>query len=278
MAVCLVTGTSSGFGLLIALELARRGDTVVATMRDTNKSGDLEAAAANDRLTVDVEQLDVTDDASVRACVERVVAKHGGIDVLVNNAGIGRLGPIEETADDEILDIFDTNVFGYVRVIRAVLPAMRAAGAGTIVNVTSIAGLVAVPFMGVYSASKAAVESFSVALHGELLPFGIRVVTVQPGAYQTAMAVSADQMPRAHTAESPYAARAAEVRRRHLASMAAQDNPQEVADAVAAVIHDDLDVVQVIVPASSEPIRGAAANMPVLDFRAMVRGIYGIVD
>ena len=95
MGVCLVTGTSSGFGLLIALELARRGDTVVATMRDTLKRDDLEAAAKADGLTIDVEQLDVTDDASVRACVDRVVAKHGGVNVLVNNAGIGRLGPIE---------------------------------------------------------------------------------------------------------------------------------------------------------------------------------------
>jgi NAD(P)-dependent dehydrogenase (short-subunit alcohol dehydrogenase family) len=204
------------------------------------------------------------------------VAQHGTVDVLVNNAGVGRLGPIEETADDEILDIFDTNVLGAVRVIRSVLPTMRAAGAGTIVNVTSLSSVVAVPFMGVYSASKAAIESLSEALHGELLPFGIRVVTVQPGAYQTPMAAAADRMPRAHTAESPYAERAAELRRRHLASMAKQDNPEEVATVVASVIHDDLDTVRVIVPETSAGIRGAAVNMPVLDFRAMIRGIYGI--
>ncbi|HUR78356.1 MAG TPA: SDR family oxidoreductase [Acidimicrobiales bacterium] len=276
MAVCLVTGTSSGFGHLIALELARRGDTVVATMRNTAKRDDLDAAAAVEGLSIAVDQLDVTDDASVAACVERVLAEHGRIDVLVNNAGIGRLGPIEEHGDDEILEVFETNVFGPIRVIRSVLPSMRAAGVGVIVNVTSLAAVVAVPFIGVYSASKAAIESFSEALHGELLPFGVRVVTVQPGAYKTPMAIAADQMPRAHTGDSPYSERAAEVRRRHLAAMEAQDDPQDVAAVVASVIHDDTNAVRVIVPATSEGIRGAAATMPVLDFRAMVRGTYGI--
>jgi NAD(P)-dependent dehydrogenase (short-subunit alcohol dehydrogenase family) len=275
MGVALVTGTSSGFGELIALELARRGDTVVATMRNTAKRASLDAAAAAENLSIEIDELDVTDEASVRACVERTLAQHSRIDVLVNNAGIGRLGPVEEHADDEILEIFDTNVMGYLRCIRAVLPSMRANG-GTIVNVTSMAAFIAVPFMGVYSASKAAIESFSEALHGELLPFGVRVVTVQPGAYKTPMAVSADQMPRAHDDSSPYAERAAEVRRRHLASMEAQDKPHEVAEAVARVIHEDLDAVRVVVPATNEGMRGAAGTMPPLEFRGLVRSIYGI--
>jgi NAD(P)-dependent dehydrogenase (short-subunit alcohol dehydrogenase family) len=276
MGVCLVTGSSSGFGELIALELARRGDTVIATMRNTTKRTALDAAAAAEDLTIEIDQLDVSDEASVRACVERALERHGRIDVLVNNAGIGRLGPVEEHADDEILEIFDTNVLGYLRCVRAVLPAMRAQGSGTIVNVTSMAAFISVPFMGVYSASKAAIESFSEALHGELLPFGIRVATVQPGAYKTPMAVAADQMPRAHTDASPYAERAAQVRRHHLASMEAQDNPQDVADAVAAIIHEDTDALRVVVPAANEGMRGAAATMAPAEFRALVRGIYGI--
>jgi NAD(P)-dependent dehydrogenase (short-subunit alcohol dehydrogenase family) len=274
--VCLVTGTSSGFGELIALELARRGDTVVATMRNTAKRTPLESVAAAEGLPIEVDQLDVTDDASVRACVARILDAHGRIDVLVNNAGIGRLGPVEEHADDEILDILDTNVMGYVRCMRAVLPAMRAQESGTIVNVTSMAAFIAVPFMGAYAASKAAIEAFSEALHGEVLPFGIRVATVQPAAYKTPMMVSADQPLRAHTDASPYAARSRAAREHHLASMEAQDNPQEVAEVVARVIHDDTDALRVVVPAANEGMRGAAASMPPAEFRALVRGIYGI--
>ncbi|MEY2473563.1 MAG: hypothetical protein QOK28_2892 [Actinomycetota bacterium] len=276
MGVVLVTGSSSGFGELIALELARRGDTVVATMRNLEKRKVLDDAAAAEGLALEVDQLDVTDDASVRACVERTLAKHGRIDVLVNNAGIGRLGPLEEHADDEILEIFDTNVMGYVRCMRAVLPAMRAQNGGTIVNVTSMAAFIAVPFMGAYAASKAAIEAFSEALHGEVLPFGIRVVTVQPAAYKTPMMVTADQPLRAHTDASPYADRARTARERHLASMAQQDNPQDVAEAVARVIHDELDALRVVVPAANEGMRGAAASMAPAEFRALVRGIYGI--
>ena len=187
MASVLVTGCSSGFGKLTALLFARHGHTVFATMRDTAKAGPMEAMAAEEGLDVRVLALDVTDTASVDAAV----AEAGALDVVVNNAGIELRGPIEELADDEVLAQFDTNVFGVIRVVRAVLPGMRERGSGVIVNVSSIAGLVARPFAGAYSASKHALEAISESLHHELRPFGVRIAVVEPGQFETDLLANA---------------------------------------------------------------------------------------
>jgi NAD(P)-dependent dehydrogenase (short-subunit alcohol dehydrogenase family) len=185
MAIALITGCSSGFGLLTALHGARQGHTVVATMRDPARAGELEAARDGEGLDLQMVALDVTDDESVAAAVDSVVAGHGGIDVLVNNAGLGVRGAVEEVAVDEVRAVFDTNLFGVLRVTQAVLPTMRAAGAGVIVNVSSIAGRVSPPFGGIYGASKYALEAVSEALHYEVHPFGIRVAVVEPGSFPT---------------------------------------------------------------------------------------------
>ena len=168
MAVVLITGSSTGFGKLAALEFARRGDTVFASMRTTSKGDALVAAAAAEKLTVQVVELDVTKQALVDAAIGDVMAQAGRIDVLVNNAGLGIHGPIEECDDDEIQSVFETNVHGLIRVTRAVAPVMRAQGSGTIVNISSIAGKVSSPFGGIYSASKHAVEALSDSLYFEL--------------------------------------------------------------------------------------------------------------
>jgi NAD(P)-dependent dehydrogenase (short-subunit alcohol dehydrogenase family) len=188
MASVLVTGCSSGFGKLTALLFGRHGHTVFATMRDVAKAGPMEAMATEEGLDVRVLALDVTDAESVTTAV-RVAedAAGGALDVVVNNAGIELRGPIEACSDDEILAQFDTNVFGVVRVVRAVLPAMRARGSGVIVNVSSIAGLVARPYAGMYSASKHALEAISEALHWEVQRFGIRVAVVEPGQFETGL-------------------------------------------------------------------------------------------
>lgn len=185
MSTVLITGCNTGFGKLAAVEFARRGDTVFASMRDTAKSGALLAEAKEAGVTVEVVPLDVNDRSSVEAAVKDVIARQGRIDVLVNNAGIGTHGPIEDYDDDEVARIFQTNVFGVVRVARAVTPLMRKQGSGTIINVGSLAGVVTAPFGGIYSASKHAVEALSDALHYELHPFGIRVVLVEPGGFDT---------------------------------------------------------------------------------------------
>jgi NAD(P)-dependent dehydrogenase (short-subunit alcohol dehydrogenase family) len=187
MAVVVITGCSSGFGMLAALEFARRGDSVYATMRNTAKAGPLLAQAKTAGAAVEVLQLDVNDAVSVAAAIEEIVRREGRIDILVNNAGMSIDGPVEEFNDDEVLAVFETNLFGVIRVTRAVLPRMRSQGSGTIVTVGSLAGKATLPFSGIYSASKHAVEALSDALHYELEPFGIRVVLIEPGGFETAM-------------------------------------------------------------------------------------------
>lgn len=185
MSVVLITGCSSGFGKLAAIEFARRGDRVFASMRNTAKAKGLLDGATAAGTKLEVVQLDVNDSASIAEAVAQIEKKAGPIDVLVNNAGIGTHGPVEDFDDDEVLSIFNTNVFGVIRVTRAVLPSMRARKSGTIVTVGSLAGKVSAPFGGVYAASKHAIEALSDALHYELHPFSIRVVLVEPGGFET---------------------------------------------------------------------------------------------
>lgn len=199
MANVLITGCSSGFGLLAALHFARNGDTVFATMRDTSKAGELERIRDAERLPIQVLHLDVLDESSI----VKAVAAAGRIDVLVNNAGFEIRSPIELADDDEVRRQFDTNVFGLLRVIRAVAPQMRERRSGAIVNVSSLAGVVAVPFAGLYSASKHAVEALSETLYYEMHPFNVRVAIVEPGAFQTSFD---DNITRARrfTEDAPY--------------------------------------------------------------------------
>jgi len=185
MAVVVITGCSSGFGKLTALEFARRGNRAFATMRNTAKDGPLQAEAAAAGVSVEVLQLDVNERASVEKAVAEVIRRAGRIDVLVNNAGISTQGPIEDFDDDEIAAVFQTNVFGVIRMARAVLPHMRAQKSGTIVTVGSLSGKVAAPYGGIYAASKHAVEALSDALYYEVHPFGIRVVLIDPGGFET---------------------------------------------------------------------------------------------
>ncbi|HUY22102.1 MAG TPA: SDR family oxidoreductase [Acidimicrobiales bacterium] len=173
MARVLITGCSSGFGRATAVELKKRGYQVVATARRPETLADLDV---DQRLA-----LDVTDDASVTAAV----AAAGELDVLVNNAGIGIGGPVELVPLAEVRRLFDTNFFGALRMMQAVLPGMRARGTGTIVNLSSVSGRVAAPLSGFYAASKYALEAVSEALHVEAGHFGINVVVIEPGYFKT---------------------------------------------------------------------------------------------
>ncbi|MCY1013953.1 SDR family NAD(P)-dependent oxidoreductase [Nannocystis pusilla] len=177
--VVLITGASSGFGEAAARLLAARGPCrVFGTSR--------RAAGHDTPGGVEMLPLDVRSDASVAACVDAVMQRAGRIDVLVNNAGYTLAGAVEETAIDEAKAQFDTNFFGMARMVRAVLPVMRAQGGGRIVNVSSLAGLVGVPFHAHYSASKFAVEGLSEGLRQEVRRFGIHVSLIEPGDFKTA--------------------------------------------------------------------------------------------
>jgi short-subunit dehydrogenase len=172
----LVTGASSGIGQATARLLAERGFTVFGTARKP------ESAQSQG---VTMVALDVRSDESVRACVEQVVGKAGSLDVLVNNAGYAVTGAAEETSVDEAKAQLETNFFGVVRMVNAVLPGMRAAGAGKIINISSLAGNTAIPYSAFYSASKFALEGYSESLWYEVRPFGISVSLVEPGFVNT---------------------------------------------------------------------------------------------
>jgi NAD(P)-dependent dehydrogenase (short-subunit alcohol dehydrogenase family) len=230
MAVVLITGCSSGFGKLAAIAFAKRGDRVFASMRNTAKSGDLTRESVAAGVEVDIITLDVNDRASVESAVADVVARAGRIDVLVNNAGIGAVAAIEDFDDDEFEAVFQTNVFGLLRVTRAVLPHMRAQRSGRIVNVGSLAGVVSSPFRGIYGATKAAVESITDALYYELHPFGVTATVVEPGFFETSIAEN--RMPTRRQAASDYTPLLHQYEQRGTPGGAAGAEPQVVADVI----------------------------------------------
>ena len=182
-----ITGASRGVGLATAVELARAGHQVVATMRNPAGSPELAYQAARENLPICIETMDVDSDESVKQAFGRILAQ-GPVDVLVNNAGIERMGAIEETPLADFRTCMETNYFGCIRCIQAVMRPMRERGSGAIINVTSIGGKISLSPMGPYSASKFALEALSEALAQELRAFGVRVAIVEPGIIETRMA------------------------------------------------------------------------------------------
>ncbi|HET9625542.1 MAG TPA: SDR family oxidoreductase [Kofleriaceae bacterium] len=185
--IILITGATAGIGRTTALHLARRGHHVIASGRKRAELDTLAAEARGLPGRLDTVPLDVTAPDSIAAAlaaVDRLTAG-AGIDVLINNAGFGVLGPTSEISDAEMRRQYETNVFGLMNVTRAVLPRMRTRGAGRIVNLSSVGGRLTLPYFGVYNSTKYAVESLSDALRYELRPFGIDVVLIEPGVIRT---------------------------------------------------------------------------------------------
>jgi len=180
--VWFITGCSTGFGRELAKLVLDRGYRAVLTARDPRTIEDLSAGHAGRALAL---KLDVTSKADVAEAVKAAQAKFGSIDVLVNNAGYGYVGAVEESEEDEVRAMVDTNFFGLARMIRAVLPGMRQRRRGCIVNISSNGGLLAFPGFGYYNATKFAVEGLSVALAQEVAPLGIKVLLVEPGPFRT---------------------------------------------------------------------------------------------
>jgi NAD(P)-dependent dehydrogenase (short-subunit alcohol dehydrogenase family) len=188
MASVLVTGTSKGIGLITALTLARAGHTVFATMRNPARSPELAQQAAQEDLPITISAMDVDSDDSVKTAIADIYKSAGHIDVLVNNAGIERNGSIEDLPMDDFRATMETNYFGAVRCIKAVITQMRERRSGCIINVTSVAGRIATSPLGAYGASKHALEAVSDALAQEMKAFNVRVAIVEPGIIDTPMA------------------------------------------------------------------------------------------
>jgi NADP-dependent 3-hydroxy acid dehydrogenase YdfG len=263
MARILITGCSSGIGRAAAVELSRRGHEVVATARRVETLRDLDVS---ERLALDVE-----DEVSVGT----VIGAIGHIDALVNNAGVGLGGPVESVPLADVRQLFEVNFFGAVRMIQAVLPRMRQAGEGVIVNVSSVSGRVASPLGGFYSSTKFALEAVSEALHYEVGHFGIRVVVVEPGAIATNFASTVhhhgDDVP-------PYD----ELRRLWdgaadvLSGGKQPPGPELVAEAIADAIEDGSTPLRVPVGADAEMVTNARASMDDATFEATMREVLGL--
>lgn len=181
--IVLVTGCRSGFGLLIAVTAARAGHTVYAGLRDPLTADELRAASAG--LDITPIALDIADPAQRVEAVRRILSERGRIDALINNAGITLGGFLETVDEDEFRRVMEVNLFATWALIQQVLPSMRAQRGGVVINVSSVAGLIAMPGLGVYAASKFALEGMSEAMRHELAPFGVRICLVEPGPYAT---------------------------------------------------------------------------------------------
>lgn len=249
--VVLVTGCSSGFGRVISETLARKNYHVFATMRalegrSANAACELQAAAAREALLLRVLELDVTDDASVERAIDAVIQEAGRIDVLINNAGCSLHGLLEASTFEQVQRIFDINFFGVVRMNRAVLPHMRRQGSGLLLHISSMAGRIVIPGLGIYSASKFALEALAEAYHHELASQGIDSVILEPGAYATA--ISQNVQAAADVGRAATYGPVSEISKRVFASLGPRRDPQEVADLV-------LHLIQT--PAGSRPLRVA---------------------
>ncbi|MFC8504198.1 SDR family NAD(P)-dependent oxidoreductase [Pedococcus sp. NPDC057267] len=230
--VALVTGTSSGMGLHTAVGLARAGLTVVATMRDTAKDAELRRAAAEAGVELDVRALDVTDPHQADAAVAAVVADHGGIDVLVNNAGRGAVATLEQLTDEQLQDQLDVNYLGVARLTRLVLPGMRAAGRGRVVTVTSVGGAVGQPFADAYCGAKFAVEGLMQSLAPVAASFGVVVSVVEPGAVASEFTANVHRADAGASDDDPYAGLLAAYLRRTAGAFDNAQTSQQAAEVI----------------------------------------------
>jgi NAD(P)-dependent dehydrogenase (short-subunit alcohol dehydrogenase family) len=231
----LVTGTSTGMGLHTAVELARRGFTVVATMRDTSRRDALDAAASEAGVALDVRSLDVTDHDAARGCVESVLADHGHLDVLLNNAGRGAVATAEQLSMEEVRAQLEVNYLGPVAMTKLVLPSMRERGSGRVLTVTSVGGAVGQPFADAYCGAKFAVEGFMQSLAPVALSHGLWVSVVEPAAVASDFVANVARPEVADDAYSPqlraYIDRTSAA---FAAAQPAQDAAQAIADAATA--------------------------------------------
>ena len=183
--VAIVTGSSSGIGFETSLALAREGYFTYATMRDTTKSDKIKEIAQKENLKINVLELDVDDEKSVKSAIAQILDQKQRIDVLVNNAGWGLWGCVEDVSVDEFKEQFETNFFSIIRLIQEVAPTMRKQGSGTIVNVSSVVGRIGFPASPAYISSKFALEGLSESMRFEFAPFGVDVIIIEPGVIKT---------------------------------------------------------------------------------------------
>jgi len=254
----LVTGSTSGFGRLTVETLARQGYRVFAGMRaaavkNAPAAEALRALAQREALALQTIEIDVTDDASVERAIAEIIETIGRLDVVVNNAGVSYSGPLEAFTLEQVRQQFEANVFSVLRVNRAVLPQMRKQGSGLLLQIGSIAGRLGMPFLGLYGATKFALEGLTESYHYELAPFGIDAAILEPGTFPTTIsanrqvAADAERLALYQAAMNAFTAPFYAENR-----SATPPDPQEVADAIAQVIAQ---------PAGKRPLRTVVATV-----------------
>lgn len=270
--VALVTGSSTGIGFETSLAFARDGFYTYATVRKVEESKQMTEIAKNDRLPLQVMQLDVNNDESVIEAFNIIVDEKKRIDVAVNNAGYALTGPCEETSMDEIRAQFETNFFGAVRVMQAVIPIMRKQGSGRIVNITSMGGRIAIPLDSIYHGTKFALEGLSESVQYELEPFGIKIILIEPGAVGSNFWKNlkrADKVPQ--STDSPYGQ--IENKMSEALKQIVQNtiHPSEVAKAILEAVTSDNPDFRYVVGKDATTILEARTSMSDREFQKLIK-------
>ncbi|HMH11162.1 MAG TPA: SDR family oxidoreductase [Candidatus Nitrosopolaris rasttigaisensis] len=276
--VAVVTGSSSGIGFETSLLLARSGFYTYATMRNITRSEALLDIAKKGSLPLEIIPLDVNNDNSVKEAIERIMQKFERIDVVVNNAGYGLIGALEDIPMEEIKTHFETNLFGSIRVIQSVLPIMRKQRYGTIVNVSSMGGRIAFPLSSTYSASKFALEGITESLSYEVEQFGIKVVLIEPGIVRTSFANNLKKIAKTmDTTSSPYA-KLVQVREANRKSMVESRSitPDEVAKVILKAITSSNPDLRYVVGKDAAGLLESKSSMTDNEFRKfMMKNFFG---
>ena len=273
--VAVITGTSSGIGFETALALAREGYHTYATMRDITKSDKIKEIEKKESLKIDVLELDVDNEDSAKTAIQQILEQKQRIDVLVNNAGWGLWGCVEDVSVDEFRAQFETNFFSIIRLIQEVTPTMRKQGSGTIVNVSSVAGRIGFPASPAYISSKFALEGLSESLRLEMAPFGVNVVIIEPGVIKTNFL---NPMKLAKRSESDTAYRDITVKVTSGVKMMAEmgTHPKEVADTIVKAIKNENPLPRYIVGNDASMFLEARKNKTDIEFENYLKKeLYG---
>jgi NAD(P)-dependent dehydrogenase (short-subunit alcohol dehydrogenase family) len=269
--VALVTGSSSGMGFATAIMLARAGIHTYASMRNLKKSKTITELASTENLPLQVVQLDVIDKKSVKEAITKIVTEKERIDVLVNNAGYGLFGSLEDISIEELKAQFETNFFGVIRVTQLVLPIMRKQKSGTIVNVSSVGGRIGLPVLSAYHSTKFALEGLSESMSYELEPFGIRVVIIEPGVIRTNIMNSSIIAKKAQDPKSPYFLLIQKVENNFKLMMENESSPpEEVAKVILGVVTSENPQLRYTVGNDAATMIQARVSMSDNQFKKMI--------
>ncbi len=271
--VAIVTGSSSGIGFEISLMLARHGFITYATMRDLQKSLTLRSIADKENIPLRCVQLDVTNDVSVKQAIETIVKESCKIDVLINNAGYGLSGALEDLLINEIKLLFDTNFFGLIRTTQAVLPIMRNQRSGIIVNISSGLGRFGFATSSAYASSKFAIEGLTESISYELEPFGIRTILVEPGIIKTNFIKAAVLGQKSTDPNSPYLQFMNNIEDGMKKLIESGERPEYVARVVLDAINDSTPKLRYLAGKDVEQIMGIKNKVSDEDFHDMIKNM-----